>query len=244
MGEMILKCVGSSSKGNGYALITEDEILLIEAGCKLMEVKKLIDWQVSKVVGCLISHCHNDHAGRIKEYMQSGIPVFSSDEVRDSIEERGGERISSLRFGEKTLVGNFSIQPFPVVHDVPCVGYLITHPEMGKLVFATDTEYVKYRFQNVNHIMVESNYSKQYLDEGEESSEKRRHVLYGHMSIETAVDFVRKNDSYNLRNVILMHLSGRNGAPDEFRGQVEKVVSCPVWVAEPELKVVLSKDLF
>lgn len=239
-----LCCIGSSSKGNGYALIAEDEILLIEAGCKLVEVKKTIDWQVSKAVGCLVSHCHNDHAGRIKEYMQNGIQVFSSDEVRDSIEERGGERINSIRFGEKTRIGNFLIQPFPVVHDVPCVGYLITHPEMGKLVFATDTEYVKYRFQNVNHIMIESNYSKQYLDESEERIEKRRHVLYGHMSIETATDFVQQNNSYDLRNVVLMHLSERNGAPNEFRQKVDQVVSCNVWVAEPGMEITLNKDPF
>ena len=68
---MKLKVIGSSSKGNGYALIADDEILLIEAGCKLIEVKKAIDWQIGKVVGCLVSHRHGDHAAHIKEYMKN-----------------------------------------------------------------------------------------------------------------------------------------------------------------------------
>lgn len=33
---MRLRVIGSSSKGNGYALIAENEILLLEAGCKLL----------------------------------------------------------------------------------------------------------------------------------------------------------------------------------------------------------------
>ena len=57
-GLMLLKCITSGSSGNSYALISNDEILLIEAGVRLLEVKKHIDFQISKVVGCVISHEH------------------------------------------------------------------------------------------------------------------------------------------------------------------------------------------
>ena len=55
---MFLKCIASGSSGNSYALISDKEILLIEAGVRLMEVKKHINFQISKVVGCIISHEH------------------------------------------------------------------------------------------------------------------------------------------------------------------------------------------
>lgn len=55
---MLLKCMASGSTGNSYALISEKEILLIEAGVRLMEVKKNIDFQISKVIGCVVSHEH------------------------------------------------------------------------------------------------------------------------------------------------------------------------------------------
>lgn len=57
-GSMFLKCIASGSSGNSYALISDKEILLIEAGVRLMEVKKYINFQVSKIVGCIISHEH------------------------------------------------------------------------------------------------------------------------------------------------------------------------------------------
>lgn len=241
---MKLKVIGSSSRGNGYALIADDEILLIEAGCKLIEVKKAIDWQIGKVVGCLVSHRHGDHAAHIKEYMKNGITVYGGEDTAADIEECGGERIKPLPPKHKTGIGRFVVQPFPLIHDCPCNGFLVTHPDMGRLVFATDTEYVKYRFGEVNHILIEANYSKGYLDESEEGIEKRRHVLQGHMSVEAAEDFVRANASYDLRNVVLIHLSDHNGDPAGFREKIATVVDCQVMVAEPGLEVELKAEPF
>ena len=55
---MLMKCMGSSSSGNGYALISDDEILLIECGVSAKEMLRAIDYQTGKVAGCLISHKH------------------------------------------------------------------------------------------------------------------------------------------------------------------------------------------
>lgn len=55
---MLLKCIASGSSGNSYALISGKEILLIEAGVRLLEVKRNIDFQISNVVGCVITHEH------------------------------------------------------------------------------------------------------------------------------------------------------------------------------------------
>lgn len=55
---MLMKCNGSGSSGNGYALITDDEILLLECGVPAKEMLQAIDYQTEKAVGCLISHEH------------------------------------------------------------------------------------------------------------------------------------------------------------------------------------------
>lgn len=56
---MLMRCCGSSSAGNSYALISNNgEILAIEAGVNFMEFKKIIDWRISDVVGCIVSHEH------------------------------------------------------------------------------------------------------------------------------------------------------------------------------------------
>ncbi len=50
---MLMKCMGSGSSGNGYALISDDEILLIECGISAKEMLRVIDYQTGKVAGCL-----------------------------------------------------------------------------------------------------------------------------------------------------------------------------------------------
>lgn len=55
---MLMKCTGSGSSGNGYALISGEEILLLECGVPAKEMLQAIDYQTGKVVGCLISHEH------------------------------------------------------------------------------------------------------------------------------------------------------------------------------------------
>ena len=57
-GSIKLRVVSSSSLGNAYALDAGDEILLLEAGVKMAEVKRCINYRLSDVVGVCISHAH------------------------------------------------------------------------------------------------------------------------------------------------------------------------------------------
>lgn len=52
-----LTVLGSSSKGNGYLLECEEEILIIEAGLSYKNtILPAINWEGGRVVGCLVSH--------------------------------------------------------------------------------------------------------------------------------------------------------------------------------------------
>lgn len=55
---MLLRCAKTSSEGNAFALETDDEILLIEAGVDVKTIKKMIDFSIDKVSGAVISHGH------------------------------------------------------------------------------------------------------------------------------------------------------------------------------------------
>jgi phosphoribosyl 1,2-cyclic phosphodiesterase len=48
----------SGSSGNGYVLETDKEALLIEAGCRFADIKKMLNFNVSKIQGLIISHEH------------------------------------------------------------------------------------------------------------------------------------------------------------------------------------------
>jgi metal-dependent hydrolase (beta-lactamase superfamily II) len=55
---MLLRCARTSSEGNAFALETKDGILLIEAGVTVPEVKQMINFEISKVKGLVVSHGH------------------------------------------------------------------------------------------------------------------------------------------------------------------------------------------
>lgn len=220
---MRLKCLGSGSSGNCYLLESDQETLVIEAGLPFMEVKKALNFNIQKIVGVIIGHSHGDHSKHAADYEKVGIPVFKPYEF---------EMLRQVR-----TYGDFVIKSFDVVHDVPCCGFLIAHPEMGRFLYASDTEYIKYRFDRLNHILVEANYSANLIDP---DAVNRFHVLTGHMELQTTLGFLQENLCPELRNVILCHLSEKNADPEQFQKETERIVDCEVYVAERGLEVDLS----
>lgn len=207
----MIKCLGSGSKGNGWILDDGKEILVIDCGVPVKDMKIAIGFQISRVVGCAVSHGHKDHAGYINQYEGCGLQVYKPYET---IEDIGYARF-----------GSFFIQSFPLAHDVPCFGFLVSNPTLGRILYATDTEYIKYRFKNLNYIIDEANYANDLLDDEVTDDTKRTHVLRGHMELETTKRFLQQNVDENTRAVVLAHLSTENADPDLFVAEVESVLS-------------------
>lgn len=235
---MKLKVIGSGSSGNCYVLDSGKEILILEAGISFSEVKEAIDYQTSKIAGVLSSHEHGDHRKYLHEYEAAGIPVLKGNELIAFTEVDKGIHLVRMN--------DFLVFPFEVPHDVPCYGYQIKHPDMGKLVFVTDAEYVKYTFPGVNHIMVETNYSQDILDENMNSGEihkaLRDRIMKSHMSFDTAKKMVAANKNPMLRNVILCHLSSHNSDKKRFEKEMKDVAGqfCNVTVARKGIEVDLN----
>ena len=131
---MELRVLGSSSSGNCYILDNGNEALIIEAGIRFIDVKKALNFNIRKVVGCLITHQHNDHAKYAKAMVDCGFHVLALPEVIES-KELKGSRVKAIKIGTGYLLGGFRVIPFPAFHDVPCVGYFIKHPDCGSIMF-------------------------------------------------------------------------------------------------------------
>lgn len=219
---MKLRVIGSGSSGNCYILENEDEALIIDAGVRFLEVKKALRFQVRKIVGVIITHKHGDHASFAHEYKEAGIPVFQPYESE------------SLR--QNIRYGGFRIQSWEAVHDVPCVGYLIDHADFGRMLYVTDTEYVRYRFKGITHFLIEANYSEDLVDKEEA---KYRHVIESHMELQTTIGCIQANQSELTRRITLCHLSRDNADPEAFRTAVEAIAidGCIVDVATAGMTV-------
>lgn len=227
----VLKVIGSGSSGNGYAIETDNEILLMEAGCRAKEVKEAINFQVSKVVGMFITHSHMDHCEYVRQYMNSGFPIYTNDETQEFIETKYGEKVTGIPEMKSVQVGKFKVTGFYLPHNgTPCFGYYIEHPEIGRMVFLTDFELCEWNFQGkkLNHILIEANYSNDLIDY---SFANARHVLLGHCELETSLGFIESNVTDSLKNVVLLHLSDRNSDEKEFCSAVQSIVGPVVNVA-------------
>lgn len=56
---MFVRCIGSGSSGNSYALFDNNgKILLLDLGLTRREIVKSIGYRVSDIVGCVVSHEH------------------------------------------------------------------------------------------------------------------------------------------------------------------------------------------
>lgn len=244
---MFIRCIGTGSSGNCYALYDNGgKILLLDLGLARKEILRGIDFNVSDVVGAVVSHVHTDHSKAVKDFENMGIPVFSHKDMEIDFEGEHEER-KHIRYG------SFDINVFSLTDmcgkfmhtnndgsECPCYGFLIEHEDMGKMLYITDTELVKWRFSGINHILISCNYQKKYISD----SAKRNHVLRGHMELETVKDFVKANKSNDLKTVILCHLSQDSANPEECLSEVQKVVGegVSVLVAHKGLEAELKES--
>ena len=219
----MIKCLASGSSGNSWILDDGEEILLLECGIPVKDVKIGINFQIGRVVGCAVTHSHVDHAKYITQYEGCGLNVYKPYEAVGDI--------GYARFG------SFFIQSFPLVHDVPCFGFLISNPKIGRILFATDTEYIRYRFRNLNYVIVEANYANELLDDDLDDTVKRHHVLRGHMELQTTIRFLKNNVDEHTRAVVLAHLSNENANRDMFLTKTSPMIEAPVWIAKKGLVI-------
>lgn len=166
------------------------------------------------------SHPPLDHSKSVEDFEAMGIQILAP-YLGDSC--------------KPINMGGFTVKPFDLTTidgswthtnadgtECPCYGFLITHKEMGKLLYITDTELIKWRFKDINHILLGVNYDKDLVDA---DNPKTNHVFRGHLSIDTACDFVKANYSDSLQNVIMCHLSSENSDKDSFITKMKNAVN-------------------
>lgn len=166
------------------------------------------------------SHPPLDHSKSVKDFRQMGIPIYG---------------LYSKAVPMRTMkIGEFNVKPFDLTtidgnwththangEPCPIYGFLITHKEMRRMLYITDTELIKWRFKDINHILLGVNYDKDLIDR--DNTVKANHVFRGHLSIDTACEFVNANYSDSLQNVIMCHLSSENADSDSFIEKMKKV---------------------
>lgn len=247
---MKLKVISTGSIGNCYILENGYEKLLIECGVHIDAIKKALGYHYKDVCGCIVTHEHQDHSKSINEVMKLGIDVFATQGTFGKVaSETRTYRKNVVRSKQTFHIGRFTIMPFDVKHDAAePVGFLIHHPDCGKVLFLTDTYYCEYTFTGLNNIIIEANYSMDIINEkyGTDSKKEflRNRILKSHFSLENCVKMLRANDLSQTNNIVLIHLSDTNSNEVHFKKIVQEATNKNVTVASNNIEINLSKTPF
>lgn len=223
---MKLITIASGSKGNCYLLVTDSGSLLIEAGIPINKLKRALNYDFSNIQGCLVTHEHGDHAKSIEDIAKLGIDVYASEGTLQAL-NCVSHRFIPLTPKKAKMIGNFEVLAFNTEHDAAePLGFLIKY-QNNKLLFATDTFYLRYKFLGLTHIAIECNYVRSVmedmLDQGLVDINRVIRTMKSHLSLEHLIEFLKINDLSKVKEIYLLHLSDDNSNIQTIKNEIRKV---------------------
>lgn len=226
--------LASSSKGNCYHITDGSTPILLECGIRFKDIQKQLNFKTSDLAGCLVTHEHKDHCAGLQDVLKAGINCYMSSGTKEAIGIQH-HRIKVVQAKKQFKLGTWTILPFDVQHDVSePYGFLLMNNQGEKLLFATDTYYIKYRLQGLTHIMIECNYSMKILNEniasGRVTKVMKKRLLRSHFSLENVKEFLKANDLSKVQEIWLLHLSDTNSDADLFKREIQELTGKMVFV--------------
>ena len=232
---MEIKVIASGSSGNAYTISDGATTLLLDAGIPLREIQVGTGFHVRQLAGAFVTHEHKDHSKAMKDLARLGVDVYAS---KGTIEACGlsGHRFRPVSAHLQLDVGTFRILPFDVEHDAAePLGFLFTSLATGeKLLYFTDTYFLRYRFQGLTHIMAECNYTeegvRESVAEGRIPIDLVPRLVRSHMSLENLLDMLKANDMSKVRQIYLLHLSDNNSEAQRMKEAVQRQTGAEVYL--------------
>lgn len=210
---MELQVISTGSKGNAYVLRAGDSALLLDAGVPIKKIVRSVpDWK--RLIGCLITHEHKDHARCQQDLQRMGVCLYTSEGTNRAIAHTDGLCWSRVLRAETSYgVKEWTVMPFDVQHDAgQPFGYLIRYNPTGETaLYATDTYYLKNTFPGVHYWIVECSYMDELIDQqrddGDITEAFRHRLKTSHMSLRRLLDTLKANDLSKTHAIVLVHLS-------------------------------------
>lgn len=237
---MKIQVLGTGSSGNCYKVKIGRATLLLECGLPFKVIQKKLNFKVSEIDACLVTHEHMDHAKAVKDLMKAGVDCYMT---KGTAEVLGvsGHRLKTFRLFEKAryyseVLKDLIIVPFEAVHDVaePVSYFIKTRYDDESLVFVTDTAYLKYKIPDCECLMIECNYVKSRLDEnvrlGNINTNLRNRIVKNHLSLESLVEALRAASLDRCKKIYLLHLSDGNSDEKLIKRTIQEMTGIEVVV--------------
>lgn len=224
----------SGSTGNCYRITDGRTPLLLECGIKYKDIQKGCGFRLSEIKACLISHEHQDHAKAVKDLMKAGIDCYMSQGTTEAL-EISGHRVNIIKAKQQFRIDTWTILPFETQHDVAePLGFLLANQDGEKLLYATDTYFIRHRFQSLTHIMIEANYCMDILRANVETrsvpATLKNRLLKSHFSLENVKEFLKANDLGKVQEIWLLHMSNGNSDSERFKREIQELTGKMVFI--------------
>lgn len=235
---MDIRVLGSGSSGNAYMISDGKTTLLVECGLPWKALQQALQYRVTSLDACLLTHEHMDHAKSAQHLADYGIKVYMSEGTKQAL---NAQEHNFRTFFAQVLwrylsisIGSLIVSPFHTIHDAAePVGFLIQSKKTReKLVFVTDSAYCPYRFTGIDYWMIEVNYVKSSLDantvSGSVNLSRRQRTVQSHMSLETAVEMLRSSNASMAKAIYCVHLSDKNSNEEVIKRVMVESFGVPV----------------
>lgn len=238
---MEIEVLGTGSSGNCYKVKIGKATLLLECGLPFKTIQKKLNFKISEVDACLVTHEHMDHAKAVKDLMKAGIDCYMTKGTSQALKVQG-HRLNTFRKDDKgqgycwKFFLDIQVLPFEAVHDVnePVSYFIKTKDDKETLVFVTDTAYLKYKIPDCDVLMIECNYVKSIIDEkvrqGKIDLNLRNRIVKNHLSLESLVEALKSAYLCKLKKIYLLHLSDGNSDEELIKKTVQEATGVEVVV--------------
>jgi Metal-dependent hydrolases of the beta-lactamase superfamily I len=227
--------LASSSSANAYVLSDGETKILIECGMKYKDLQQSLDFKLSQLDGCIVTHEHKDHSKSVNAVMKNGVPVYMT--YGSAYDIPNNERINIIEADKRFTVGTFDILPFDTYHDVDeSVGFFIRSVLTGeKMMFATDTINVDKSMDGLDIIAIECNHDKMLMeskkcdlkidrpDNWDGRIKLLERISNTHMSVDMCERYLSHIDLSNCKQIFLLHMSDNYSNERIFVERIRRV---------------------
>ena len=230
---MLLTPYASSSAGNLYEVFDGETRLLLECGLPLRALQAALPRPLSAYAACLLTHEHKDHSRAAAALLLRGVDLCCTSGTARAMGlaegapclPEGAPRLHLVRAGAQVSLGSLRVKPFATTHDAAePVGFLLeSRITRERLLFATDTAYVRVRVPRLTEIAIECNHSLAQLEASGLPRVVRERARRTHMALETACAYLAGLDLRRVRRIWLLHLSAVHSDAAAFAAAVRQV---------------------
>jgi phosphoribosyl 1,2-cyclic phosphodiesterase len=223
---MIVRVLGSGSKGNAVLLEAGGTRVLIDAGFSprgMLRRLEVMEVTPDSVQAVIVTHEHTDHVNGVAACAKRwGWRVLASAGTRTGCASLARASVETISTSGTFTIGQLDVTTVRVSHDAnEPMAVVATSRETGAragIVYdlGVFTQGLMRALRGVDILMIEANHDVAMLRNGPYPAVLQRRIAsrYGHLSNDDAAAAARQCAHKDLSHVVLAHLSEKNNRPD------------------------------